>query len=114
MFAMTHPQVLCAMEAAVGAAKYSNTRVVVYSEIADAAQYLATHGVHDITVRHLSADFIAQLMHDTPLEAWYNEYIEHPVVGWHERRLHLSNAVRLAILYHKGMVVPSLGLLMIE
>jgi len=95
-------KVFCALEAAIKAAKYSRTRVVVYSEIPRTSQYLRAHGIEDVVVRHLTSQYMEDLFSGTPLEAWYTEYRAHPPHLLRERRLHLSNALRLAILYHKG------------
>ena len=77
--------------------------MVIYTEVAGTAKYLTTHHIStSVIVRQLTKEYIHQLMVDTPLEQWYEEYTRNPIIGWHERRLHLSNAIRLAILYHKG------------
>mmetsp|Transcript_2912 Transcript_2912/g.10539 ORF Transcript_2912/g.10539 Transcript_2912/m.10539 type:complete len:493 (-) Transcript_2912:1496-2974(-) len=95
-------KVICAIEAATKAARHSKTRVVVYTEIPNTEQFLEEHSITEVAVRYLTDDYIQELVNDTPLKAWYEGFRLRPRFGWHGRRLHLSNALRLAILYHKG------------
>ena len=81
--------------------------MVLYSEVQHTKEYLRAHRIDDIVVRNLTDNYIEELMMGTPLEEWYHEYRRNPIIGWHQRRLHLSNAMRLAILYHKGTVTQN-------
>ena len=87
---------------------------MLYSEVQQTEQYLHAHHIDDVVVRHLTEEYIEELMIGTPLEEWYHNYKVNPIIGWHERRLHLSNAIRLAILYHKGDACYSCSIVLLK
>ena len=86
----------------------------IVSDVQQTDEYLHAHHIDDGVVRYLTEYYIEELMMGTPLEQWYHNYKVNPIISWHERRLHLSNAIRLAILYHKGDACYSCSIVLLK